>query len=333
MLKKIGIALLAIIVILVAVSAFLPGTVKVERSIVINAPAKKVFDQVNNLTKWQYWSYWDQIDPNMKSEFEGPESGTGAVHKWSSDNDSVGTGSLTIVESTEPNTIVTSLFFEGMGTSQGGWNFDESEEGTRATIYMDIELPFAGRIFPGLMMDEWLGKDFVKSLTGLKNYVEQLPDEPASAFVVETVTTTAADAMSMRLICTQSEMSAKMGETYGMLQAAMAKQGLSQAGPVYTIYHKWAPPDTVDMEPGIVVNKPGTSQGNIIASKMNPVKAVRLDYYGDYSGLGAAHGFIDQWVQDNNATITGAPWEEYITDPGAEPDTSKWLTRIYYPIQ
>ena len=24
--------------------------------------------------------------------------------------------------------------------------------------------------------------------------------------------------------------------------------------------------------------------------------------------------------------------EEYVTDPASEPDTSKWLTRIYYPL-
>jgi effector-binding domain-containing protein len=331
MLKKIGLVLLVVIGLLALVSAFLPGKIHVERSTEINAAPKKVFDQVNNLTKWQYWSYWDQIDPNMKSEYEGPESGAGAVHKWWSENDSVGNGTLTIVESNEPSSITTSLNFENWGTSMGGWNFEETDSGTRATIYMDVELPFLGRIFPGIMMDEWMGKDFDKTLAGLKKYVEELPDQPE--WNIETVTTNQAHAMSMRVVCKYPEMQAKMGETYGMIQAAMAKQGLSQAGHVFAIYHHWAPPDTVDFEPGIVVNKPGKNEGKVTAIELPPVKAVRLDYYGDYSGLGAAHGYIETWMQKNNATIAGAPWEEYVTDPGAEPDTAKWLTRVYYPIQ
>jgi AraC family transcriptional regulator len=29
----------------------------------------------------------------------------------------------------------------------------------------------------------------------------------------------------------------------------------------------------------------------------------------------------------------GAPWEVYVTDPGAEPDPSKWRTDIFFPVR
>lgn len=29
----------------------------------------------------------------------------------------------------------------------------------------------------------------------------------------------------------------------------------------------------------------------------------------------------------------GAPWEVYVTDPGAEPDQSKWRTDIFFPLR
>ena len=29
----------------------------------------------------------------------------------------------------------------------------------------------------------------------------------------------------------------------------------------------------------------------------------------------------------------GAPWEVYVTDPGAEPDQSKWRTEIFFPVR
>jgi effector-binding domain-containing protein len=330
-LKTIGIALLAIVVLLLVVSIFLPSKIHVERSTIIQAPLATVFNTVNNLHSWEHWSYWDRIDPKMESRFEGPESGAGSIHFWSSTNDSVGTGNLKIAESTPHSHIATELSFENWGTTFGGWKFEETAEGTKATIYMDPDMGFTGRIMPGLFMNDWLGKDFDKTLAGLKNYTENLPAEKPS-FHVEKVTTTAADVMSMRVTCSQAEMPAKMGEIYGQLQAAIAKQSLQIAGPAYTLYHKWAPPDTIEMEPGFVVNKAGKNDGHVVAGKMQPVQAARLDYYGDYSRLGDAHMYMDEWLKANNLSVAGAPWEEYLTSPQQEPDTSKWFTRIYYPV-
>lgn len=332
--KKLGLTLLVIIGILAIVSAFLPGKIRVERSVLINAPVKSIFDQVNTLTNWKNWSFWDNIDPNMKSEYEGPVSGTGAIHKWRSKNDSVGTGSLTIVESTEPNTIITALNFEGMGTSNGGWTFDDTGEGVRTTIFMDIEVPFYGRIFPGLKMDDWLGKDFDKSLANLKVYVEGLPvEKPATpAWQVDTLTTFATPALSMKVTVPTKEISAKLGEVYGKILESISKQGLRQSGSVFAIYHKYSP-EQVELEPGIPVDKPGKEDGDVKPIVLPAVKAMKLDYMGEYSNMEKAYKFLDDWAAQNKVTVAGAPWEEYVTDPMSEPDTSKWLTRIYYPIQ
>src|SRR5690349_8393683 len=101
---------------------------------------------VNNLHTWEHWSYWDQIDPKMQSTFEGPESGVGAVHKWSSDHKSVGHGSMTITENNPPNSIKTELRFEEMYPAHGGWNFAETPDGVKSTIYMEMQMPFMARI-------------------------------------------------------------------------------------------------------------------------------------------------------------------------------------------
>jgi effector-binding domain-containing protein len=332
--KKFGLVLLTIVVILVIVSAFLPGKIHVERSVMIDAPVKSVFDQVNTLSNWKNWSHWDQIDTNMKSDYEGPVSGAGAVHKWSSENDSVGSGVLTIVESTEPNTILISLNFEGMGTSTGGWMFDDTGEGVRATTYMDLNMPFYSRIFPGLMMDEWLGKDFDKSLSNLKIYCESLSviTVVPPSWEVEVMNTEPVHVMSVRMTVAGSEFTAKLGETYGRLMEAIGKQGLRQTGPVYAVYHKWSP-EEVDLEPGIPVDKPGKEDGDIKTAALPITKVMKVDYYGDYPGSEKAHYFMDEWAKQNNIKIIGAPWEEYVTDPMTEPDTLKWLTRIYYPVE
>ena len=92
MLKKILLTLVVVIAILSVVSIFLPSKIHVSRSAVINVKPTVAFHQVNTLKNWKNWSHWDKIDPEMKSVYEGPESGAGAMHSWTSDHSSVGNG-------------------------------------------------------------------------------------------------------------------------------------------------------------------------------------------------------------------------------------------------
>ena len=61
MLKKILIALAAIVAIFLIVVALQPSEFKVERSAKIAAPPAAVFDQVNDFHKWEAWSPWAKL--------------------------------------------------------------------------------------------------------------------------------------------------------------------------------------------------------------------------------------------------------------------------------
>ncbi|UKJ05992.1 hypothetical protein [Solitalea lacus] len=58
-LKKLFLGIIAILVLLVVVSLFLPSTYKVERSAVIKAPVAKVFNEFNDLNNWPNWNAFD----------------------------------------------------------------------------------------------------------------------------------------------------------------------------------------------------------------------------------------------------------------------------------
>ena len=75
MLKKILIALAAIIAVFLIVVALQPSEFKVERSATVAAQPAAVFDQVNDFHKWEAWSPWAKLDPNAKVTFEGPPRG------------------------------------------------------------------------------------------------------------------------------------------------------------------------------------------------------------------------------------------------------------------
>lgn len=55
-----------------------------------------------------------------------------------------------------------------------------------------------------------------------------------------------------------------------------------------------------------------------------------INYYGEYSEMESAHNTINNYLISNSLEIEYVAIEEYITDPGTEPDPSNWLTKISY---
>lgn len=330
-LKKIVIVLAVLFGLYILISLFLPSQVRVERSIVINAPAEVVFPQVNNFHNWPNWSYWDNIDPAMKSTYEGPDSGTGAKHLWTSENKNVGHGNITITES-KPNTeILTDLEFEGMGTSHGGWMFKDSAGKCIVTTFMEMDMGFFGRV-PGLMMDKMLGSDFEKTLEGLKKRCESMPASSPASAVIEPATTKEQLVATYKSTTNINTISSDIGASYGKIGEFLKKNKLEMAGPVFAIYHSFSP-EKIEMECGVPINKEVKGDGTVNVMKMPAGNAVVAHYYGSYMKTGSTHEAIAKYIKDNNLKQSGSPWEVYVTDPGVEKDTAKWLTEIYYPVE
>ncbi|MCB1066215.1 MAG: SRPBCC family protein [Verrucomicrobiae bacterium] len=145
---------------------------RVERSIVIAAPAEAIFPKLNSLKESETWSPWKEEDPKMEITYEGPESGVGALSRWESATQ--GTGSQTILESVPPSKLVTALDFGSMGTATADFTLSpEAEGGTKVTWGMvshgGNNLGF--RAF-NLALDKLVGPMFEKGLSNLKATVE-----------------------------------------------------------------------------------------------------------------------------------------------------------------
>ena len=92
LLKKIGLSLLGLVILLAAGSLFISSKLKVERSIEVAAPANAAFEQVNTLRNWEQWSPWHKIDEHMLLTYSGPDGGEGASYNWFSKHPDVGDG-------------------------------------------------------------------------------------------------------------------------------------------------------------------------------------------------------------------------------------------------
>ncbi|MGQ0457523.1 MAG: SRPBCC family protein [Hyphomicrobium sp.] len=169
MIKSILIAIVAAIAGFAGYVALQPAVGTVSRSAVIAAPATKIFPLVNNLKTWNDWSPWAKLDPNAKSTFEGPDSGVGAIFKWSG-NGEIGEGAIAIVESAADERLKLRLDFAKpfASTSDVEFAFQPEGDGTRVTWTMTGERPFLARAICILFnADKMVGDMYEKGLANL----------------------------------------------------------------------------------------------------------------------------------------------------------------------
>lgn len=151
-----------------------PDSYHVERSLVINAPAAKIYAQVNDLHQWDAWSPWAKIDPNAKSTFEGTKAGKGAIMRWEGNNE-VGAGSMEITETEANKRIAMKLDFlkpmKGEATSE--FTFVPEGKGTKVTWSMDGKSNFVGKAM-GLIFncDKMIGDKYEEGLASLQKVVK-----------------------------------------------------------------------------------------------------------------------------------------------------------------
>ncbi len=98
-LAKIFGGITAVLVTLLLIGLALPGTWSAEASIEIEAAPTEVFPYLNDLSRWDTWTNWGDIE----SELSDPPTGVGASRGWGDPN--FGTGSVTITSSAAPTLV------------------------------------------------------------------------------------------------------------------------------------------------------------------------------------------------------------------------------------
>jgi Polyketide cyclase / dehydrase and lipid transport len=176
MFKKILLGLLFLVVALIVIVAIQPEDFTVSRSITVQAPVAKVFDEIDDFQSFQTWSPWAKLDPNCKYAFEGPETGTGSIMKWSG-NDEVGEGSLTITESDPSSGVKQKLVFTKPFACRNDVAISlkpDEDEKTNIVWSMSGKNDFMGKAMSLIMnMDEMVGSMYDKGLATLKEKVEK----------------------------------------------------------------------------------------------------------------------------------------------------------------
>jgi uncharacterized protein YndB with AHSA1/START domain len=166
--------LLTLLILLAVIGLLLPSSARVERSILIDAPAAEIFPHLNSMRAFHAWSPWSDIDPGTEYQFAGPERGTGSRMSWESGNNQVGQGSQEIIDSVPDRRVELQLEFGEKG--DGKATFLLEPEGAATRVRWQFSTLFGWDLFGryvGLMLDSMIGASYDKGLKDLKTKVEQ----------------------------------------------------------------------------------------------------------------------------------------------------------------
>ncbi len=172
--KKVGLWIGLLLIVLILISFFLPKEFTVSRSITVNAPVDRVFDQVNDLRNWEKWSPWKRKDPTMEMTFSNPPVGQGAFYKWVSKDKHLGSGTCTLAKVTNYEEIVAAFHFDEWGDSNTTFHFGHKGNDVELTwsITSDVGMMPWSKYF-GLSMKSMLTKQFDLGLQAIKFYTEK----------------------------------------------------------------------------------------------------------------------------------------------------------------
>ena len=175
MIKKIAIALVAIIVIVLAFAATKPDSFAVQREITIKAPPEKIIGMISDFHQWAGWSPWEKLDPAMQRTFSGTADCKGAVYDWEGNSD-VGKGRMEITDVATSSKVDIKLDFLKPFEAHNTTEFKLVPEGDSTKVVWSMAGPstYVTKLMSVFVsMDSMIGKDFEKGLANMKAVAEK----------------------------------------------------------------------------------------------------------------------------------------------------------------
>lgn len=330
-LKKVLYWFAGILALLVVFSFILPKTYKVERNTFIKSNPEIIYSLVSNFQQWHLWVAWTkEVDSTVIFELNGPTAQVGASWKWN--GEILGKGEMILTELEPPRLVAYDLAFdEGKYRSKGKLVIESQADSVKVSWFDEGDLGYNPiSRYMGLLMDRMMGPDFEKGLAKLKTVAESRKDWPK----MEETTMPKQVALTIRDSAGPDTYSMVMGKAYGEIMSFIGSNKLKVSGAPFSITVKW---DSVTMSSimdiGIAVENAVNGKGRIQVQNFPEQKVMMAHYFGPYEKIAPAYQILEQYIEENDKVIVGAPWEIYITDPMTEKDTMKWETSILFPVK
>ena len=155
---------------------------------------------------------------------------------------------------------------------------------------------------------------------------------PQSNLQFGTTELDAQEYLGIRTTAKTENIAGVMGPLFGEVYGHIQQSGQPPAGMPFSIYYAMDGA-TVDLECGMPVAKSIAGTERISVGTLPAGRVATVTHFGPYEGLSQTWQALVGWMESQGLEGAGAPWEVYVTDPGAEPDQAKWRTDIFFPIR
>ena len=223
-------------------------------------------------------------------------------------------------------------------------NLESMEDSTKVTWTYTGKNHFFSRIY--LMfndVDKMIGPGFQDGLLQLKSLSETDAVNMAAAdaaktyrgFRIETVERPEVTYAGKRDLVKWEKLTAYFEKVFPQSEQAVQKAEVKLAGVACALIYKW---DTLAQQADVFAGLPIKAASDVKVPGCEIVtvpagKALMIAYTGRLDRTNLAHEAMEDMIKAKGLQLRSAPVEEYITDPAKEPDTLKWVTNIYYPVE
>ncbi|MBO9727166.1 MAG: SRPBCC family protein [Chitinophaga sp.] len=317
--------------ILIALIFFAPTAMHVERTVEINAPAAIVWNDIIRFGKFNEWNNWKQMDSTARFTVTGDDGTIGATDSWKGSK--IGEGKLQHLSMDTYKSVTQKLTFITPFPSESDVYFHLSEAAgkTKVTWGFDTRYKRPQNVMT-LFMKSALEKDFDQGLRNLKSMAEAEVKGPGTPngidVTVREMNFPATTYAAVRKTIPMSRITDYYRKNLPTIYQAVAKL---QPGVPCGIFFSWDKKrQQTDMAAAIPVPEGSKAAGGYEIIKLPAAQAAYADFYGPYSNIANAHVAIQKFIADKGRQIMPPTIEMYVTDPGKEKDSSKWLTKVIY---
>ena len=309
----------------------MPGY-NIRRSVLINAPADKVFEAVADFSNWTTWSPWLIAEPDAKVEISENPSAVGGKYSW--DGELVGSGEVEHKLLDRNSLVQDEIRFRKpfKSVADVGFELNRTGKGTRLTWYMDGYLPwFLFWMKPSIMT--FVSMDYDRGLRMLKDWLESgTIHSKIDIRGVETVKPMRV--LGVRRQCAIDEVGEAMSQAFNDAREMCARNKLNAEGTMVSVYHKLdMKKQQFDFTSGFIVESDSLEPAGMHSWRLPACQAFRVDHQGHYEHLGNGWSVANQHCRYKKLkqSKVGA-FEVYRSTPD-NADANDCVTEIYLPLK
>lgn len=330
--------ILAVIVVTAALSFLLPTSQKIERSEVINAPAKTIYQQLVKLENFNKFSAWSQQDSAAIYTLKGTDGTVGAYSSWTGSPEISGEGKIEITALEQDRKVEHKLHFTQPkeGNASSVFTLNENNGLTTVTWSFEMATPRPWNIFNLFYsMDKQMGKDFEQGLASLKSLIEQQTGTAGNNnYEVLTMDFPSTTFAVIRQKVKWSDINTFQTQHLPIIRSEAIKANASP-GTASSLFYNWDEKNQLtDMAAALPVIKGAELNNSLVKIENIPTgKAVYVNHYGSYekaiNAFNSIHAYLDKHKLEQKFPII----QQYIIGSASEKDTAKWLTKIVFLVE